>query len=360
MRILCVIDSLGSGGAQRQLVNLGILFKKKGHDVNFLVYHSSDFYAGTLESYGIKVVTVTESSYFRRLFKMARVIRRGSYDSVLSFLEAPNLICELAAVFPRKWRLVVGERSANPAILSSFKRKIFRFFHFFADAIVANSNENINMVKKVAPFLPRKKMHVIYNAVDLSVWEPNHQSYSVRDGGRLTVTVTARHNYLKNLDGLVEALRLLPLPERDKLLVKWYGRFDDGDDSLDSAKRKIARYGLECNFEFLLPIENIYEEVNKADVVGLFSFYEGLPNSVCEGMVNSKVVISSDVSDVKSLVGDSFVFNPKEPSELARILSETLALSDEELESIGKANRRRALKLFDPDRVASEYLELLA
>ena len=216
------------------------------------------------------------------------------------------------------------------------------------------------MVKKVAPFLPRKKMHVIYNAVDLFVWEPNYQSYSVRDGGRLTVIVTARHNYLKNLDGLVEALRLLPLPERDKLLVKWYGRFDDGDDSLDSAKRKIARYGLECNFEFLLPIENIYEEVNKADVVGLFSFYEGLPNSVCEGMVNSKVVISSDVSDVKSLVGDSFVFNPKEPSELARILSETLALSDEELESIGKANRRRALKLFDPDRVASEYLELLA
>lgn len=29
MKILCVIDSLGSGGAQRQLVNLALAFKDK-------------------------------------------------------------------------------------------------------------------------------------------------------------------------------------------------------------------------------------------------------------------------------------------------------------------------------------------
>ena len=33
MRILCVIDSLGSGGAQRQMVNLAVGFKSKGHQV---------------------------------------------------------------------------------------------------------------------------------------------------------------------------------------------------------------------------------------------------------------------------------------------------------------------------------------
>lgn len=40
MKILCVIDCLGSGGAQRQLVNLATAFKEKGHEVSFLVYHS--------------------------------------------------------------------------------------------------------------------------------------------------------------------------------------------------------------------------------------------------------------------------------------------------------------------------------
>jgi len=38
MIILCVIDTLGSGGAQRQLVNIAIGFKERGHTVSFLVY----------------------------------------------------------------------------------------------------------------------------------------------------------------------------------------------------------------------------------------------------------------------------------------------------------------------------------
>lgn len=42
-RILCFIDSLGAGGAQRQLVNLAIGLKKRGYIVHFLVYHVDNF-----------------------------------------------------------------------------------------------------------------------------------------------------------------------------------------------------------------------------------------------------------------------------------------------------------------------------
>src|SRR5690554_3748145 len=133
MKILCVIDSLGSGGAQRQLVNLALAFKDKGHKVSFLVYHSEPFYYATLEEQGINVLEVIEPSYIKRLLKMRRVIRNGKYDSVLSFLEAANFICEVSGFPFRKWRLVVGERSANPAILKSFKLRFYRFFHIFAE-----------------------------------------------------------------------------------------------------------------------------------------------------------------------------------------------------------------------------------
>ena len=43
MKILCLIDDLGSGGAQRQLVNLSKGFVSRGHEVSFLVYHPADF-----------------------------------------------------------------------------------------------------------------------------------------------------------------------------------------------------------------------------------------------------------------------------------------------------------------------------
>lgn len=38
MKIVCFTESLGAGGAQRQLVNLAVMFKVKGHEVAFLTY----------------------------------------------------------------------------------------------------------------------------------------------------------------------------------------------------------------------------------------------------------------------------------------------------------------------------------
>src|SRR5690554_5400606 len=177
MKILCVIDSLGSGGAQRQLVNLALAFKEKGHEVSFLVYHSQPFYYPLLKKEGIEVIEVVEPNYLKRLFKMRKVIRGGGYDAVLSFLEAANFICELSTLPFRKFRLVVGERSANPTILKSFKLRLYRWFHFLADAIVANSHENIKIVKQANPLLPNKKLHVIYNLIDFEKWEQRTEDY---------------------------------------------------------------------------------------------------------------------------------------------------------------------------------------
>lgn len=129
----------------------------------FLFYHSETFYYETLKEQGMSVIEVIEPSYFKRMLKIRKVIRNGNYDSVLSFLEAASFTSTVSGFPFRKLRLVVGERSANPAILASAK---LRFFHFFADAIVANSHENIKLIKKANPLLSDKKLHVIYNLID--------------------------------------------------------------------------------------------------------------------------------------------------------------------------------------------------
>lgn len=43
MKVLCLIDSLGSGGAQRQLVGLASLLKEREYDVLVVYYHSDHF-----------------------------------------------------------------------------------------------------------------------------------------------------------------------------------------------------------------------------------------------------------------------------------------------------------------------------
>lgn len=358
MKILCVIDSLGSGGAQRQLVNLAIAFKEKGHEVSFLVYHSEPFYYQALDEHRISVVELIEPNYFKRLLKMRKAIRAGNYDSVLSFLEAANFIATVSGFPFRTWHLVIGERSANPAILKSFKLRFFRFFHLFTDAVVANSHENIRLVKKANPLLSDEKLHVIYNLIDFETWQQKSDSYIFRKDGKFNLIVVASHQYLKNLNGLVEAVNLLDDKEKSQLIVNWYGG-ERQDDSKTKALEKIEKYSLGDIFNFHEPITDIANKVNEADALGLFSFYEGLPNVVCEAMANAKPIISSNVSDIALLIDKQYFFSLDDVDSITKALSSLLASDQTELNDLGRANYLNALRFFSTEKVINNYLSIL-
>ena len=91
MKILCVIDSLCQGGAQRQLVELGLGFNEKGHSVSFLIYRQIPFFNYLLDNAGISINYIEEPNYFKRFLKIRSFIRKGRYDSVLSFLPDINI-----------------------------------------------------------------------------------------------------------------------------------------------------------------------------------------------------------------------------------------------------------------------------
>lgn len=363
MKILCVIDSLGSGGAQRQLVELAIGFKEKEHDVSFLTYHNIPFFSPILEKNEILTTCIQESNYLRRLLKMRRFIRKGKYDAVVSFLEAPNFICEVAGLPYRNWKLVVGERSADPEILKKIKLKMYRWFHVFADYIVANSFANLQHVRSINPLLTDKKCKVIYNAIDFNQWKPI-TDFSVRKNSKLNLIIVASHYYLKNLNGLLEALSLLSKDERSKLIVDWYGDrvtepFIDG--SIVEAFKKTTYYGLEDIIFFHPATHDIKRIIKESDAVGLFSFYEGLPNVVCEGMACGKPVICSAVSDLPNILSYdmNLLCNPTDPDSIKQAIIYLINLSDIQLAQVGMNNSGIARELFDKEAIITRYLQLL-
>src|ERR1041385_6743395 len=98
MRLLFVIDSLGSGGAQRQVVTLAEGLSHRGHSIEFFTYLSRDFFRTRLEKAGILIHDHRKRSRFSPdvIFALRNIFRRRAYDLVLSFLEVPNFYCELA------------------------------------------------------------------------------------------------------------------------------------------------------------------------------------------------------------------------------------------------------------------------
>ena len=83
MKLLFFIDNLSSGGAQRQITNLAILFKKKGNDVSILIYNNNNnFFGKQLEQEGIKVEVLKNSNYISRIIN-TRIYLNKRYGSVI-------------------------------------------------------------------------------------------------------------------------------------------------------------------------------------------------------------------------------------------------------------------------------------
>lgn len=360
MKILCFIDLLGSGGAQRQLVNLAIELNRSGIDVSFLVYYPDKFYASMLAENNIEVHLIHENRTIPRILKIRNFIRSGSFDAVISFLETPNLIAELAGFPGRKWKLLVGERSANPEILNSIKLKFLRYMHYFSDAVIANSETNLEMVRKVNPFKSGNKYHAIYNMIDLDIWKPC-ENYIIRKNGKTNIVIAASHQYLKNSRNLIESLNLLSAKEKLSLSVKWYGG-KSPDNSLSESKLLIDHYQLNDIIEFLPPVNNIREKMNEADCCALFSLYEGLPNAICEGMALGKPIIATHVSDLPKLVdeelGGYLCATPAAESILV-VIRKISACSNQQLIAMGNHNRKKAELLFDKNKIINSYLKIL-
>ena len=363
-KILCMIDTLAAGGAQRQLVELACGFKKRGYDVRFLVYYKafSDYYDSTLSAAGIEIDDVDESNYLLRILKMRRKIYAYSPDAVIAFLEVPAFIAEMSGLFPRRWRLIAGERSASPKKLAQRRLRFFLHCHRFADAVVANSEANLKIVRQVAPELDKKKLHVIYNSMNPEKLTPD-EGFVFCSGEKRNILVASSHQYLKNLDGLIEAVRRLTENERKQLVINWYGhnKFSSYDHSLEEGQQKIKDYGLEDVFRFHDATLDIYQKMNEADAVALFSKFEGFPNAICEGMYLGKPVIATCVSDIPLLLKDgenAFLADPESADSIAAALRRFIAAAPQQLQAMGAANAAKARNLFDREKILDQYEQL--
>ena len=360
-KILFFINNLGSGGAQRQIVELAVGLQELGYGVHFFIYQKeySDYYINYLLSHNIGIDDINEPNYIKRILKVRKYIRTYQPDVLISFLEVSSFMAELASFPYKQWKLIVGERSADPAKRKSLKLKLFANCHMLADYVVANSHSNIDILKEIAPVVDKSKYKVIYNSLDETKF-PINVDFDFKRDGNLNIVVASSHRHLKNLNGLIEGVHLLSEEDKCRLKIHWYGS-NKFDDSLQKGKEKIQQYQLENVFSFYEPTLDIYEKMKEADAVGLFSHFEGLPNAICEGLFLGKPVIVTRISDMPKIVKDKvngFLCNTDNYTSIAEALSKLINSSKQELKEMGQNNRKLAKELFSKSEIISEYESL--
>lgn len=358
MKIVLLTDSLGFGGAQRQIVNLAACLKEKGYDVSFIRYRNDDFYRPILEKAGIEPELVSHRWAMVRMLRIRKAIRRASPDIVISFLTVPNFYACVAAIGKHKWKTVISERLTDEASFVSKKKRLLRIVQAkYADKIICNSKSAESLWKKYFPRV-QNKAHTIYNIIEVP-----ETPTSVRDDGKCRVVVAARYEAVKNLQGMLKAVTLLSDEEKSKLEIHWYGKANvakAAESVLGEGERFIKTNKLDTCV-FLHPAtDKIYPIMAESDYVALFSFKEGLPNAIIEGMTLKKPVIMSRVSDYAVLVNDEngFLCDPESPESIAEALRNAINMSHEQRAQMGQRSHEKIRKICSREAVVKQWEDL--
>lgn len=359
MEILFLIDNLGSGGAQRQIVTLSKLLSEKGYKIKFITYNEGDFFRSDIDDLNILVSNLCGKNPLIRIYRVRKALRSGSQDLVISFLETPNFLACISSIGGRRWKLITNERSGKPQSFVGFKNRVFKWFERYSDRIVTNSFAAADLWKNKYPRYSNK-IKTIYNPILIN---EDSSNYVVRSNGKLKIIVVASYQENKNIISLIEAVRSMCNVDRDKFLVEWYGRIEatTGNSSVyERACELINKYDIN-NIKLNSETKSIINIMKKADIVSLISKIEGLPNVICEGMLLGKPIIMSKVSDYNILVDSSngILCNPNDINSIKEAFIQATKLSEAEIICMGKKSQEKARKLFNNEIIINQWIETI-
>lgn len=355
-KVLCFIDSLGSGGAQRQLVGLACFLKEKNYDVTVVCYHDNRFFEDHLLSTGVtyQFLEKAKKTTFR-LWHVARYFRKLKPDAVIAYLETPSICACVAKLFNHSFKLIVSERSTTQ---HTGRNERIRFNLFrIADYVVPNAYSQESYIKSTFPKLANKTI-TIPNFVDLQHFVPRLERHRrAVPEIMIAASIWAPKNTLRFID----AVRCLK-EKGFNFHISWYGLNETHKDYINQCNQKIESLGLLDCIELKEKTTSIKEQYQNADCFCLPSFYEGTPNVICEAMACGLPVVCSDVCDNSKYViegKNGFLFNPKDTDSIVAAFERLTVLSNEEYVSFCHYSRTLAEQKLSKETFVKEYVKLI-
>lgn len=365
MKIALVIDSLNSGGAQRQMAMLALLLKKAQHDVTLFRYRQRDFFLPLLEGANIEIVDAA-AGRFSRIWDMRRKVRGFQPKVAIAFLPTPNLLLELAGIPKRNFGVIVSERNSRIGKIS-LRDRLSLNLHRLADALVTNSHDTAKVIEGVAPRIERKT-HVITNCVDLEKFKPRTNSIV---SGVFEFSVLARFHKNKNALGMADAVRIVTdrLPKGTDFVVNWYGNnfYRDGQptdlsQNYDEVTKRIRELNIENRLVLHPPSEDVASIYQKSSAIILPSFVEGCSNVICEALACGRPVLTSNVCDNPLWVRhgeNGLLFDPYDPNSIAESILEFMKLAPAAQDKMGQNGRAHAERELSNEVFLARYLNVI-
>lgn len=352
MKILHVITSLYTGGAEKLMVDLLPRLKKNGLEVDLLLFDGTETpFRRAAEEAGIRIFDLGRGGSVYsplRLLKLIPFLKR--YDVVHTHNTAPQLFSALGSVLIKTVLFTTEHTTSNRRRAWAWYRPIDRWmYNRYCKVICISDKAEENLRASIGN--SKAEISTIYNGVDVRKYAdaaPSSELESIAPDSKKIIMVAA-FRWEKDQPTLIKALRILPSDFHLFLVGDGVRRAEFED--------LVAKEGVGERMHFLGLRSDVPQLLHAADYVVMSSHFEGLSLSSVEGMSVRRPFIASDVDGLREVVGGAGILFPHEDSRT--LAAEILRLdSDQALrDSVAAACAARAAR-YDISRMADAYADL--
>lgn len=356
-----IIDSLSSGGAQRQFCYLATGLQTMGFEVDVVCYNDWQRHF-SLDGIVSHVTYLPRSNstliMFKKIFTLRNKIRKNRYSSVISFQTSAGILSSLSILGFSQTPLLVCERNSRLATQSWIRKILMNLSFCIATKIITNSADRSKGI--FVGF--KKKVCVIFNGYDIELLDDRKINLST---GIKKLAIIGRLDLVKNPFNIIKALKIFYknngyLPE-----INWYGRYTN----IDNPKLKEKIFSLVSEDEILQKnwkwhgvIKNVQSAYDENDCLLHVSLHEGTPNVVCEAMLYHCPVIASNVCDNPHIIEDGvdgILCEPLDAFSIYSALERFRVMSDEKKINMVTKARTKITEKYNLQGMIDKYVEIL-
>lgn len=353
MRVLHVITSLRTGGAEHLMVDLLPELKRRGNEVELLVFDGTDTpFKRQLEAKGVRIHQLSVGGCVYNPINVLRLVKfMRHFDVVHTHNTACQLFAAIAGVLCSAVLCTTEHTTSNRRRDLRWYAVIDRWMYRQYRAIVCISNK---AEKNMRDYLGAGAWPIstIYNGIDVVKYaNAGPDEALVRSkNGRKAIVMVAGFRYQKDQDTLIKVMKMLPADEYVLWLV--------GDGERRSLLEHLAcSEGVDSRVWFLGIRTDVAKVLKSADVVVLSSHFEGLSLSSIEGMASGRPFVASDVDGLHEIVaGNGALFPHGDAAALADVIKR-LCNDKAEYESVAGRCQAKA-KQYDISLMAAKYDEV--
>lgn len=350
MRILHVITSLKTGGAESLMVDLLPLLRDEGRNVvDLLVFDGTRTqFMEALEAKGIKVKKLSKEGNVYHPFNIFKVIKflRG-YDIIHTHNTACQFYVPISNIlYKNRSKLITTEHN------STNRRRSIRWFRLF-DKWMYNQYLSIICISDQARrnlesyFGKKDGIITIYNGVDISRFL--FPIKDISENLHFIITMVSAFRKQKDQETILNSMTRLP--------PRYFLKFVGSGETEENLRKKSKELGVDERVTFMGIRQDIPDILKKSDLIVLSSHWEGLSLSSIEGMASGRPFIASDVDGLREMVGGSGVLfehgNDKDLAEKIQWLCE----HPDEYRQVAQHCQEKA-RQYDISITAEKYLDL--